>query len=106
MKEGHTNRGFKVIEFLDRYDVKCSIQKSSIATEDCIWFGVNNCKPKILATEAHQFGIITKETTGWVGYPIPPEVLLTKRMHLNVEQVKKLIPILQKFVETGEVSLK
>lgn len=25
------------------------------------------------------------------------------RMHLNVEQVKALLPILQKFVETGDI---
>lgn len=37
-----TERGFAVAEFIDRYGFACSIQKSSIATEDCIWLGVND----------------------------------------------------------------
>jgi hypothetical protein len=41
--------------------------------------------------------------TGWVDYDIPKDVLLTTRMYLDKEQVKKLIPILQKFVDTGEI---
>ena len=36
-----TERGFAIINFEDRYDFKCSLQKSSLATEDCIWFGVD-----------------------------------------------------------------
>ena len=36
-----TNRGFALHEFTDRNGVKCSVQKSSIATEDCIWLGCN-----------------------------------------------------------------
>jgi hypothetical protein len=36
-------------------------------------------------------------------YPIPKEVLLSTRMHLNREQVKEIIPILQKFVDTGDL---
>ncbi|BCH33205.1 hypothetical protein MesoLjLc_51350 [Mesorhizobium sp. L-8-10] len=37
-----TNRGFAVGKFIDRYGAPCSIQKSSIATEDCIWLGIDN----------------------------------------------------------------
>lgn len=36
-----TERGFYRAEFTDRYDEKCSIQKSSLAFEDCIWLGIN-----------------------------------------------------------------
>ncbi|EES51170.1 hypothetical protein NE172_01985 [Clostridium botulinum] len=43
------------------------------------------------------------EGTGWVAYPIPEDVLLSTRMHLTRGQVKELIPILQKFVDTGEI---
>lgn len=64
-----TSRGFDVYEFLDRYDNECSLQKSSIATEDCIWLGTDK----------------------------------GGRMHLTPAQVKEIIPILQKFVETGEI---
>ena len=34
-----TERGFKIGEFVDRYGARCSIEKSSIATESCIWLG-------------------------------------------------------------------
>ena len=41
---------------------------------------------------------------GWVKFEIPKEVLLSTRMHLTRKQVKELLPLLQKFVETGELS--
>jgi len=36
MKKTTTGRGFQYIEFEDRYGHKCSLQKSSLATEDAI----------------------------------------------------------------------
>jgi hypothetical protein len=36
-----TERGFVIYNFTDRYGFPCSLQRSSIATEDCIWLGVN-----------------------------------------------------------------
>lgn len=36
----YTNRGFAIKYFNDRNDRECCIQKSSIATEDCIWLGL------------------------------------------------------------------
>ena len=36
-----TERGFALYEFRDRYNRECSLQRSSIATEDCIWLGVH-----------------------------------------------------------------
>ena len=103
MKKSKTSRGFSFVEFTDLYGVKCSIQKSSLATNDAIWFGVDNAAPKIMASQAKSFGVDTKETIGWVPYPIPDEVLMTTRMHLNRKQVAKLLLILQKFVDTGEI---
>lgn len=97
LEETNTNRGFKLVEFKDLYDTKCNIQKSSLATEDAIWFGVENANPKIMASDTRQGG------TGWVRYHIPKDVMLTTRMHLNREQVKELLPILKKFVDTGEI---
>ena len=97
LKETYTLRGFKLIEFSDLYGAKCNIQKSSLATDDAIWFGIENAEPKILAFKTKEGGI------GWVDYPIPEDVLLTTRMHLNREQVAELIPILQAFVEVGEI---
>lgn len=103
MKKTKTERGFDLIEFKDSYEVECSIQKSSIATEDAIWLGVNDADPKILHGEAARLGIKHNETSGWVDYPIPDGVSMRTRMHLNIDQVKKLIPILQKFVKTGDI---
>jgi len=37
-----TERGFDYVEFTDRYGQVSSLQKSSIATEDCIWLGIND----------------------------------------------------------------
>jgi hypothetical protein len=79
---------------------------SSLATEDAIWFGIDNPEPEIMASQAADFGIKTKETTGWVPYPIPEEVSLKTRMHLTRDQVAELLPILKRFVDTGEVALK
>lgn len=36
-----TDRGFTRINFLDLYDIKCSLQESSLATDNAIWLGVN-----------------------------------------------------------------
>lgn len=98
-----TQRGFRLRQFRDRYDAPCSIQKSSLATEDAIWFGIDDVKPKVMAREAASVGVQTTETTGWVPYPIPENVQLASRMHLTRKQVAKLLPILQHFAETGEV---
>lgn len=99
-----TDRGFATVEFLDRYGDACIIQKSSLATEDAIWFGIQDACPQIMASDALAAGIDTDETTGWIPYPMPKNVLLTTRMHLTRELVAELMPILQRFVDTGEVS--
>lgn len=99
MKQGKTGRGFSIVEFKDKYDADCSIQKSSLTTEDCIWLGITDADPKIMASK------VREDLKGWVKYPIPEDVLLSTRMHLNREQVAELLPILQNFVDTGEVSV-
>ena len=104
LETGTTNRGFGIIQFNDRYGVRCSIQKSSLATEDAIWFGCDELDPKIMASQASRFGVNTHQTTGWVEYPIPSEVSVNTRMHLTQEQVIELLPLLQKFAETGEIN--
>ena len=81
MKRSKTSRGFALITFKDMYEQPCSLQKSSIATEDCIWLGVHD-----------QIDLNTKEVVG-------PGV----RMHLTQDQVKELLPLLQKFVDTGDI---
>lgn len=77
---GRTNRGFDYAEFDDLYGAGCSIQKSSLAFTEAIWFGLRECPDDV------------------DGHPIAP------RMHLSQEQVAVLLPILQRFVETGELT--
>lgn len=100
---GATNRGFFLGQFEDDYGQKCSIQMSSIATRRCIWLGIDDADPKIMASDARKVGIKTSETTGWIPYPIPEGVLLHTRMHLSREDVKRILPLLTKFAETGEL---
>lgn len=87
-----THRGFSYIEFKDRYGVECNIQKSSLATEDAIWFGCAEANPKVCIAGK-----------GWVPFEVPSDVSFDTRMHLTQEQVKELLPILQEFVKTGEL---
>jgi hypothetical protein len=74
-----------------------------LATDDAIWLGVNDANPQIMASQASAYGVVTNETCGWVPYPIPEPVSLTTRMHLSRQQVAEMIPILKRFVETGEI---
>jgi len=98
-----TDRGFDLITFTDFYGVGCSLQKSSLATEDAIWFGPRNANPQVMHGDAKCLGVKTDATCGWVPYPVPDCVHMTTRMHLTQEQVKELLPFLQHFAETGEL---
>src|ERR1035437_9332381 len=91
MKLEKTERGFIRGDFTDKYDTVCSIQESSLATEDAIWFGVNEANPQIMVSDAIKLGIETTEKDGWCAYPVPKEVSFTTRMHLTQEMVKKLL---------------
>lgn len=97
MNKTITERGFKYIEFKDYYDNLCSIQESSLATKKCIWLGLNDVKPKIMASN------LRRNLTGWVDFPIPDNAQINSRMHLTQEQAKDLIEVLQKFVNTGRL---
>lgn len=111
MKIEKTERGFALAEFTDRYGVKCSLQKSSLATEDAIWFGVTDHDPQIMARDASVMGrqdllapIGTPERlNGWVKYLLPEAVHINTRMHLTQEMVRELLPLLVRFAETGEI---
>lgn len=59
-----TKRRFPYVTFKDRYDAEYSIQLSSLATDNAIWFGVDNADPKIMARDAHRHGT----------FPTPEEV--------------------------------
>lgn len=103
MNNTKTQRGFEIIEFEDTYGAKCSLQMSSSAMERKVWFGVNDADPKIMVSKAKEHGLEPQGNSGWMKYPIPEDVLLNTRMHLNREQVKELLPYLKRFVETGSL---
>ena len=90
-----TNRGFNRFTFLDRSGEECSLQESSLASERAIWLGLDKANPKILASKVIEGG------TGWIPYIIPDDVNIYTRMHLTQSQVKELLPLLQRFAETG-----
>ena len=96
MRAKKTDRGFIYYDFKDRNGIECSIQKSSIVTEDCIWLGADDIGLKHF-----------KAFEGWKDVELVNKIeehyIANNRMHLNRKQVKKLIPILQKFVLTGEI---
>lgn len=68
MRKKKTDRGFVRIEFKDFNGEECMLQKSSIATEHCVWLGYS-----------------------------------PGQMHLSQKAVKRLLPHLTKFAETGEL---
>lgn len=68
----HTDRGFEIILFLDRYNASCSLQQSSLATEAAIWLGVNQ----------------------------PAQQVGDCRMHLTRPHVHALVATLQRWLET------
>jgi hypothetical protein len=103
VKMAATSRGFSRGEFKDLYGIECSIQKSSLASEDAIWLGVNKANPQIMASDAARHGVVTTETTGFVPYPVPSCVSFDTRMHLNQKQAAALITILKRFVDSGEL---
>lgn len=103
IKVGKTARGFALIKFEDFAGSACSLQKSSISTEDCIWIGCDAAEPKIMASEAAAHGVPTEETCGWIPFPVPEGVLMNTRMHLTRDQVTALLPYFQRFVDTGEI---
>lgn len=99
-----TGRGFPQVEFTDRYGVPCSLQASSLAEYEkpgtsAVWLGTSDAQPKVMASKAASLGVQTTETTGWVPFPIPDDVLLSTRMHLDRKQVAALIHHLQKWLE-------
>lgn len=102
-----TDRGFKLLTFTDRYGANCSLQESSLTTENAIWLGVDDVNPLIMCKDAVKLGLRDvfgdERDNGCCKYEIPDAVLLTTRMHLTQAHVKELLPILKKFAKTGEI---
>lgn len=102
-----TERGFAFINFTDRYGALCSLQQSSLADYEppgtsAVWLGVENPEPKILAADAAKLGVKTEERTSWIPYPLPKEVLINTRMHLDLNQAKALVAVLGMWIASGE----
>ena len=98
MQKSKTHRGFAITSFEDRNGVSCSIQKSSLATEDAIWIGCNDPGVKRCP----------RDNTGWHDVDLAAifpgqDVVVNTRMHLTRDQVKELLPILRHFAKTGEL---
>ena len=89
MRKEKTNRGFSFRKFKDANGVECSMQKSSLATKDCIWLGCEEIGLKHF-----------KAGSGGKNVPKPfsyeEHWVANNRMHLTRAQVKKLLPYLQK----------
>lgn len=97
METKKTDRGFSYLEFTDEYGKMFNIQKSSLATKDCIWLGIDEPEVKIMTRDFLGKGV------GWMDYPLHEKAHIFSRLHLSREQVRDLLPILQHFVDTGEV---
>ena len=91
-RRSRTGRGFALYEWVDSYGEKCSIQKSSIATADMLWLGVDS--PSV-------------QLVGRVGPPrpfeLPPDAMVSSRMHITRAQARKPAKLLAHFAETGEL---
>jgi hypothetical protein len=96
MERTTTERGFSLIRFQDSNGVACNIQKSSSAMEDKIWIGASEIGLK-------QF----IKVLGWTNIELPNTMehhfIANNQMHLTRAQVAQLLPVLQKFVDTGEI---
>ena len=94
----HTPRGFAIHTFTDRNGNKCSLQKSSIATEDCIWIGCDEIGLKRFDPGKGWSNVNLQQD-----HPNGVTHIANNRMHLTRLQVEKLLPILDRFVSTGEI---
>ena len=98
MKARFTKRGFARYEFTDHYGDSCSLQASSLATKSCIWLGVDPVR--IMQDGWHpQWSARMRE--------LPEDARRNLhafgRMHLTQELAAELLPLLQHFVDTGEL---
>lgn len=98
-----TERGFALVNFRDAYDQECSLQESSSVVES-VWLGLNEGKAHVLKVHAEKLGLELPhgDIFGWMPYPIPEDVQISTRMHLNREQVEGLVERLQQWLKTGE----
>lgn len=98
-----TKRGFEFVRFRDHNGVECSLQQSSaidLEADDAwdspgsslIWLGCNAADPKYFVPNGNP---------SWRSVEMPAEYVANTRMHLNREQVQKLIAHLENWLSTG-----
>jgi hypothetical protein len=103
MKKQKTSRGFAYYKFIESNGNICSIQKSSAAEQDLIWLGCDKLDIQGFTPygQPESWASITEEQ---INEKFGTEHINgNNRMHLSRETVSKLIPILQKFVDTGNI---
>ena len=82
---GHTERGFELITFADKYGDQCELQQSSLAEYEepgtsAVWLGLAGDNPRIHPTFGTSLGM---------------------RMHLDREQVETLVAHLRRWLKMG-----
>lgn len=99
-------RGFEIQHLKDDYNVEYSIQESS-SLEPHIWLGISNPRLSIMYKDKDKLIAIDKEIEKdspeceWCSIPLPKEVLIESRMHLNRKQAKELSKKLKYFARHG-----
>jgi hypothetical protein len=78
LKFRKTARGFARADFKDFNGDPCSVQESSLATEDAIWLGLNEGKHAV-------------------------DGVCLARMHLDREGAGRLADVLRRFSDTGKL---
>ena len=91
-----TGRGFGLIQFTDKNQEPCSLQKSSSAFTEAIWLGRSELS-------VMKFHPNTENPWREVDFS-DGQYVSNNRMHLTQLQVAMLLPILIKFVESGEIA--
>ena len=93
VEKTYTHRGFAVFGFTDGNGEKASVQQSSAAEAPHVWLGVDELKLRRFVPGQ-----------SWSDCPLPEgDIQGNERLHLTRENVQDLIPILQRFVDTGDI---
>ena len=95
-----TSRGFDLVEFRDSNGYVCNLQVSSSMESPKLWLGVEDASPKIMKKHAQQLGMKLPfgEVSGYMPYPMPEQVSMTTRMHLDRATTVELIAKLNRWV--------
>lgn len=98
MNHSKTPRGFRICTFKDLSGNACSIQESSLATENAIWFGCDDIGLKKFEPGGGWSNVKLEQN-----FPHGVSHIANTRMQLDQKTVRMLLPILQHFADTGEL---